>query len=421
MRLHIILLLAATIICNSAAQGAKPRSRKPAKPKPEQLIATAEADFAAYRFDAVLEALSDLDSPAASDLMRRAELGANMLGRVEQLQIVDSVILPRASVTDRIPLPAECGTIFKPSPSTLPLPFIPGTTAYTTPDGKRYIYTSASRISGESGQLATTYRLVDGSLEQPADLGSELHIAPLAQYPYMLTDGITLYFAAEGDNSLGGLDIFMARNNGTDFLQPQNVGMPYNSPYDDYLMAIDETSGYGFWITDRNQIPDSVTLYVFRVNDVRRNYPADAPDISDRARITSIASSLPQGTSDPAYLTTYTRLMNALDHHTAHADTDDVEFTIAIPDRGIITSRSMLTSQMSLDALDRYLEVLRSINDAKQELTTLRCNYHSGDHSVADRILTLERQIPQMQTRLTEAANAVIRAESTQPKQAARP
>ena len=87
----------------------------------------------------------------------------------------------------------------------------------------------------------------------------------------MMSDGITLYYANDGDNTLGGYDIFMTRK-GDDgrFLQPQNIGMPYNSPYDDYMLAIDEVTGAGWWATDRNQIPDSVTIYVFVPNDEGR-------------------------------------------------------------------------------------------------------------------------------------------------------
>ena len=50
-------------------------------------------------------------------------------------------------------------------------------------------------------------------------------------YPYMLGDGETLYFAAEGEDGLGGYDIYTSTydKDTQRFLQPVNLGMPFNS------------------------------------------------------------------------------------------------------------------------------------------------------------------------------------------------
>lgn len=70
-----------------------------------------------------------------------------------------------------------------------------------------------------------------------------------ADYPYVLTDGITIYYASDGPGSMGGYDIFVTRyNTNTDsYLMPENVGMPFNSPYNDYMYVIDEFNDLG-WV-----------------------------------------------------------------------------------------------------------------------------------------------------------------------------
>ena len=70
----------------------------------------------------------------------------------------------------------------------------------------------------------------------------------------MAADGITIYFGSEGHEGLGGYDIFTSRFNSetADYLPPQNVGMPFNSPYNDYMMAFDELAGVGCF--DRNPV-----------------------------------------------------------------------------------------------------------------------------------------------------------------------
>ena len=61
-------------------------------------------------------------------------------------------------------------------------------------------------------------------------------------YPFMLSDGTTLYFAENGEESLGGYDLFVTRYSSSshEYLKPENLGMPFNSPYNDYMLVIDE-------------------------------------------------------------------------------------------------------------------------------------------------------------------------------------
>ena len=73
-----------------------------------------------------------------------------------------------------------------------------------------------------------------------------------------------------------------------EFLQPQNLGMPYNSPFDDYLLAVDELNGVGWWATDRKQLGDSLTVFLFKVNDLRRNYSPEDENLTAFARVDDI-------------------------------------------------------------------------------------------------------------------------------------
>ncbi len=87
-------------------------------------------------------------------------------------------------------------------------------------------------------------------------------------YPFMCSDGVTLYFASDGDGSIGGYDIFMTRMDTESgrFLRPDNVGMPFNSTANDYMLVIDEVANLGWFATDRNQPEGYVCVYVFVPN-----------------------------------------------------------------------------------------------------------------------------------------------------------
>ena len=93
-------------------------------------------------------------------------------------------------------------------------------------------------------------------------------------YPFMMPDGVTLYFAAEGDESLGGYDIFVTTYDTEEdrFLTPENIGMPFNSEANDYMMVIDEYDRIGWFATDRGQEDGKVCIYTFVPSDVRQTY-----------------------------------------------------------------------------------------------------------------------------------------------------
>ena len=127
----------------------------------------------------------------------------------------------------------------------------------------------AAPDSAGQAVIAEMSLLADGSYE-PVVCHPELNIeaedgSPVdALFPFLMADGVTLYYASDNPElSLGGYDIFFSRRDGDTFMQPQNMGMPYNSPANDYLLAIDEITGTGWWATDRNS-PDSDSLTIYR-------------------------------------------------------------------------------------------------------------------------------------------------------------
>lgn len=111
-------------------------------------------------------------------------------------------------------------------------------------------------------------------------------------YPYIMADGTTLYFAAQGNESIGGYDIFETRydaGTGT-FLKPENIGMPFNSTANDYMYVIDETEGIGWFATDRNQPEGKVCIYIFIIPETRQVYSTGNYTNEQIKKFASIAS-----------------------------------------------------------------------------------------------------------------------------------
>lgn len=114
-------------------------------------------------------------------------------------------------------------------------------------------------------------------------------------YPYMMGDGTTFYFAADGGKEgLGGYDIYMTTYDEEEnrFLRPVNIGLPFNSPANDYLYVIDEYANLGWFATDRNQEDSNVCIYVFVPSEKRITYNIEdytPEEINGFAQISSIS------------------------------------------------------------------------------------------------------------------------------------
>ena len=149
-------------------------------------------------------------------------------------------------------------------------------------------------------QLYTLDKLGDDWSEPLALKGISDGISE-ANYPFMMTDGTTFYFAAKGEESIGGYDIFVTRadtENGQ-FLKPENIGMPFNSEANDYMYVIDELSNIGYFVTDRRQPAGKVCVYMFIPPTSRHIYNSDAysdAQLRGFADISRIANTWGKGT-----------------------------------------------------------------------------------------------------------------------------
>lgn len=129
----------------------------------------------------------------------------------------------------------------------------------------------------------------------------------------MLSDGTTLYFASSGEESLGGYDIFVTRlnlNTGN-YLVPENMGMPFNSIYNDYMLAIDELNNVGWFVSDRFQEEDKLIVYLFIPNTEKKIYRGgDEARARSLARISAIKDSWIKGSCYKPILEKIARIGN---------------------------------------------------------------------------------------------------------------
>lgn len=330
----------------------------------------------------------------------------NMLARVENIAVIDSIVVDAEEFFRHYRLSPEAGRLINGATARLPeveMVFMPQ-------NNTEILYAEAD--STGNFVLMGADILDDGSVDCPMPLkGEDLAGGGNAEYPFLLSDGLTLYYANDGEGSLGGYDIFLTRRDDEDgFLQPQNIGMPYNSPDDDYLLAIDETTGAGWWATDRNHIPGMVTIYIFVPSETRVNVDTENPDLIAFARLSDISMTRQPGVD-------YSEILQRIASIDESSRTDATPvtpkaFSIPIGSTSVIYHNlSDFKSPKARQLMAQALDTRAGIAKMQSSLDELRAQYSRGNRSTSDNILDLEHQIDQARRRYDSLVNRAIAAE----------
>jgi peptidoglycan-associated lipoprotein len=102
----------------------------------------------------------------------------------------------------------------------------------------------------------------DGTFSEPRNLGDKINTNHREQFPFIADDG-SLYFASDGHQGIGNLDIFMSFKIGdTEFERPQNLGESINSGMDDFNLILDYRTGKGYFSSNRTGDDNLYTVAV---------------------------------------------------------------------------------------------------------------------------------------------------------------
>lgn len=425
IRLFASLSIALAASLSSSAMTIEEARQAAAKGNADATLELARLALNAYRFDEAIDAAAKYStrggkSPEAAEIKRRAQLGKSMLDRVENIQVIDSIVVDADLFFSAFNLSAPVGSL---SDSEIVNEVVGDAWRSQHPDavvaspvfvnesGERMLWTTTGNDRDANTTIWELETLADGTWDAPRPLfdyatifdGDDSGVSLFA--PFLMSDGVTLYFGAEGDASLGGYDIFVTRQDDDNtFLQPQNIGMPYNSPANDYLYAIDELTGIGWWATDRNNIPGKVTIYRFIPSDLRVNYSPETPGLTGLASLSSgVAATHPEGAD-------YSAILAGLPSASTLSAPVEPDFTFAIQGK-IYTSLDDFRSDSARSLMESYLDYADEYDLDRQDLERLRLKYRNGEKSARQQILQLEKSQEEGRARLRSMANEVIRAE----------
>lgn len=327
-----------------------------------------------------------------------------MMEHVQKIEIVDSLNVPKDYFFKYYKISPEIGWLKSAeevgisSASAINPVYMPesGTKRFWAQENEDSVMT-----------LYQSTKLFDNSWDKPSIIDVNLQKGADATYPFMMADGTSMYFASKGEESLGGYDIFVASKDleTGKYYTPQNIGMPFNSPYNDYLYAVDELTGSGWWATDRNQLQDSVTIYIFIPSKMRVNYSMEDPKIISYAGAKCIADTWKEGAD-------YSELLEKI----RNINTDKVikkeEFSFVVSNDKVYKNYEDFSSLDAKQLMKELLCYQKELEEIKTNLKTYRAKFGAGNKGLKPEIMKLENSLRDLRRTVKALSNEVRKLEN---------
>lgn len=372
----LALLMGASLVSTTAQAQQEPTTTPVAAPSVHELMEQYRWSEARTLLEGELANLKRMKKPTTqveADL-RQVQRAQQMMEGTEKVVFIDSLVVSRDAFLQAFPLHSDCGKVgrlgdlMKSIPVDSPAASI---TAYRNQLADIILY-STTDTTGVSKLCASS--LIAGEWTAPTLLPGLCELEGQQGYPFVMQDGLTLYFAAQTADGLGGYDIYVTRYNAENksYVHPENIGMPFNSPANDYMYVVDELSNVGWFVTDRRQPADKVCIYFFQPNTMRETF-AFAPDdamgqeqLRRAARIMSIAETQ----TDKELVADARKRLH--ETHQANGDNEIATPRFVINDQTVYTSLQQFKSDAARRIAEQWQSEKARLAKLEQLLTSSR-------------------------------------------------
>jgi len=424
MGLWVLLSLSAVAQSQKGRAAKQATSRQAATETVGVVSPEIERLMGAYRYEEAIEQLQkDITTAKRKKIstlsleaeLQRAYLGNTMLEATEKVSFIDSFSVSKDSFLKVLRLSRSVGRVgmleelFK--NNTLPALKRGGRTFFLNEFADRAYFSLPD--SAGCLKLHASFRL-GPSWTKPEILKGFSGEAGCenADFPFLLADGVTMYYAAQGEGSLGGYDIFVTRyhSDSQSFVKPENIGMPFNSPFNDYLYLIDEEAGIGWFVSDRYQPVDKVCVYTFIPNESRETYDyteSTKEAVRQAARLQPFASSRATAQQrDEAH-----RRLQSITAPDATEATGSPLFIIS--DTRVYTSLSQFRNASARLIASQWLKAKQKLQALQDRLQVMRREYadKNGGSDLRESILSVENEVEELQQSVATLAKNMRAAE----------
>ena len=329
----------------------------------------------------------------------------SMREMTQQIMIIDSIVTDKEQILAHLRISSEAGALMTTSDF---LGKQSSGSAFVNEMGNKAYF---SMPDDSLRQQLFTSDLLGGEWSSPQRLQGLGEGMTEASYPFMLTDGITFYFAAKGEESIGGYDIFFTRYDSRNscFFKAENIGMPFNSEANDYLYAIDEYNKIGYFVSDRRQPEGKVCIYVFIPAESRQTYDVSAYTEQQLRALSTISRIADTWSNEKERKAALARWKQIGKQQTVNANPKDPATLLVINDALTYGSSKEFRSQDAAGFYSQLVSVRRQLETLNGQLDKLRILYQNATKedrkSLSNEILQAEADVLQ----LKQARNAELK------------
>lgn len=151
-----------------------------------------------------------------------------------------------------------------------PVSFCSDQSTYTHPalsaDGETIVFAS-NRTGTVGGMDLFVCKNNGGTWSSPVNLGETINTKSNELYPFLDSEN-NLYFSSDGLQGSGGYDIFVCKFTGSTWEKPVNLSTPINTIYDDVAFTINRKDGKSaFYTIKKTSGRPSVQLLMITINN----------------------------------------------------------------------------------------------------------------------------------------------------------
>ena len=201
----------------------------------------------------------DVRREKAEQYKKEAQAGEEMSAKIYTLKVIAKDTVTKDKILTKYNPVKDVGYIFN-NKDFFESGLDPNGILYLT-ERKDEVYFSMPQDTTHNQDIYKMEKLLDGWSDPVKLKGINSEADDL--YPYLMIDGVTLYFSSNREGGLGGYDIYKTvyDPDTKSFSEPVNMGIPFNSPRDDYFFVTDEFTGVAWFTSNRFTSDDKVIVY----------------------------------------------------------------------------------------------------------------------------------------------------------------
>ncbi len=354
-------------------------------------------------YDKFLQAKrSDKQAPGIVAARKQAlEQQIKDIRRTEDIQIIDSVVVDKKHLFDVYLKFDDCGWIQYVNSN--------GETdaaEYIAPKQQQVLY---GKPVGRNMHLYAKDKVDEQWANERPLSPNNFGLTGNQNFPFATSDGATLYFASTDEN--GKYDLYVTRYSfaNSTYLAPEKLNMPFNSPANDYMLALNDEHNLGCFASDRFQPDGKVCIYTFIPNtQVQLIDSSDIDYLASRAIIRSLKDSWRKGVN-------YQEKLTKTSANVAPDEIDDNAIRFVLSSQITYTSKLHFKSLQAKQMYEQVEEGIDVLNNLKEELVALRDKYRNAKPAekakLKEPILSMEKLSDELSNELYQLINATRRTE----------